>query len=713
MGKFKLPGIASTDRSTTALEQRELVFDTNNNQVYLGDGTTSGGNLLLTNVNFSAGTTSGNLSNIIFSNSNGVSFGLDGSTITASFSGGGGAADGLNRIAAGTQTAGTLATVVFSNSNGITFGMSNSSIVTASHNGITTARASNDAIGLNTAQSNVTWTVGSNGLSLDARGYAGTQTGATNASITANSNGISVSVAAPVATAGLISAVTMGDINGIDVDVKRLDFTNLNGITMTMSTTTGGSITLVGSHNGLTSQSNQAFSADASSTFQTLVFQDSNGVSFSNNAGSLRVTHGLQYSSNTSNITVNAVNITDARIRAIYDGTNSISTGTIRYSNSNGISFGINGQTITASHNGITSQTNQDVTLYATGNTTGNSSTVLNANSLLFRGDGELSLGFSNGSIRISANVDAISAYAVSNTTQSSSGTLNVGSLSFAGAGVASVGISNGSVIVSVPSGGGGLTNVNVSAGTTSNNLSNFVFSNTNGISFGLNGSTITGSVPLNATISSWFEGIAANTLLTAPGNGVASVVRVQIPQDLSISMMAFPVYQSISSSGVGNTYGQQWSVYAAIMTNDTANSKFNSLSSGSTQTTYTVASNTAGVTQINGSGVRPITVPVNANLTPGIYHFIFNWSTNTFSSGTASTALNRTVSMLGRDVMMSASYAMVSAYDIATGVTNNVLWPQGCIAASNGIQFPVSHSTVTMTGASNSAANIAFFMRG
>ncbi len=53
----------------------------------------------------------------------------------------------------------------------------------------------------------------------------------------------------------------------------------------------------------------------------------------------------------------------------------------------------------------------------------------------------------------------------------------------------------NGSTITaSVNAGGGGLTNINLSAGTTSNNLSNFVLSNSNGVSFGLNGSTITAS---------------------------------------------------------------------------------------------------------------------------------------------------------------------------------------------------------------------------
>jgi len=60
----------------------------------------------------------------------------------------------------------------------------------------------------------------------------------------------------------------------------------------------------------------------------------------------------------------------------------------------------------------------------------------------------------------------------------------------------------------------------------------------------------------------------------------------------------------------------------------------------------------------------------------------------------------------------MSASFGMVSDYNVATGVTNNLLFPQGCIAASNGIPTTLNHATITMTGASHSAANLAFYMR-
>lgn len=252
-----------------------------------------------TNVgSISAGTTNASLGQVVFSNSNGVSFGLSGSTVTASFSGGG-AADGLNRIAAGTQTAGTLATVVFSNSNGITFGMSNNSVVTASHNGLTTAMQSDAGSNfVNTSQSSLF----------------------------------------------------------------------------------------------LTTQSAQAVSAaNGSSTFQTLSFADSNGISFS--------------------------------------------TGT---------------QGVFASHNAITSQSNPNLTFYAVGNTTDNSSGAANATNISIRGAGIASIAATNGSVVVSVPSPNISIYAFGNTYDNSSAVANVSNLYINGAGAAQVAATNGSIAVSV-----------------------------------------------------------------------------------------------------------------------------------------------------------------------------------------------------------------------------------------------------------------------
>jgi len=97
----------------------------------------------------------------------------------------------------GGTTSSNLSAINFVNSNGVSWSLDTASKVyaTVKTDYLTTARASSDGVGLNTAQTNVTWTVNSSGLSLNASGYAGIGTSATNASVTLNSNGLAISVA--------------------------------------------------------------------------------------------------------------------------------------------------------------------------------------------------------------------------------------------------------------------------------------------------------------------------------------------------------------------------------------------------------------------------------------------------------------------------------------------------------------------------------------
>ena len=74
----------------------------------------------------SAGTTLASTGTVSFADGNGVTFGMNGQTMTASVAGAGGVA-----VSAGTQSVST-GTVIFSNSNGVSFGMAGSKTVTAS-----------------------------------------------------------------------------------------------------------------------------------------------------------------------------------------------------------------------------------------------------------------------------------------------------------------------------------------------------------------------------------------------------------------------------------------------------------------------------------------------------------------------------------------------------------------------------------------------------
>ena len=335
----------------------------------------------ISNIIVSAGTTSNLLSSVEFRDSNGISFGINAGTVTASHNG---LTSQSNQALSGSNGSFTFQTALFSNANGISFGTSAGPAITASHNALTTARASNDAIGLNTAATNVTWTVDSGGISLNAGAY-------------------------------------------------------------------------------LTTQSAQAFSADASSTFQTLAFLNSNGVSFSNTVGSLRVTHDLQHTSATSAITSNALN-TSAAFRAVYDGANSVSTGTLRFTNANGVTFTLNGQTLSASvvTTYLTSQSTQFIALTLGGNTAGTTSFHATNNASLFlNGGNNITLSGNGSTVTISAAAQTnqqMTMFATGNTTRESTGTSNASSLVFRGSGAASVGITNGSVLIDVAAGAAAIT---------------------------------------------------------------------------------------------------------------------------------------------------------------------------------------------------------------------------------------------------------------
>lgn len=169
-------------------------------------------------INFSAGTTSSNLTQLKFVDSNGVSFGLQtGSVLTATVR---------------TDFAGVGETVTTTAGTDLKLTVDTAGVNIAHPVWITTARASNDAIGLNTAATNVTWTVNSSGLSLNAGGYAGTGTSATNATLTLNSNGLAISVAAPGAGGGF-AAQGSGTYTQ---NTGTIAWANSNGVTFGLST---------------------------------------------------------------------------------------------------------------------------------------------------------------------------------------------------------------------------------------------------------------------------------------------------------------------------------------------------------------------------------------------------------------------------------------------------------------------------------------------
>lgn len=198
-------------------------------------------------------------------------------------------------------------------------------------------------------------------------------------------------------------------------------------------------------------------------------------------------------------------------------------------------------------------------------------------------------------------------------------------------------------------------------------------------------------------------------TPISAPVNASASFQYMSVPTPVTCSRMDALVAWSAGSSATTNTCAIAWSVYGAIYTKN-ANS-LSSLSSGSTQTTLTYASNSAGNTQLSASAIRPISVPLNANIAPGEYIVGFNWVTATSSIGLSTTNNTQAFSMMGGNALQTAlNYAESNA---ATVASINLLQGMGVYsAASTGLAAAYSLSGIVQTGLSLSQANIALVLR-
>lgn len=578
----------------------------------------------LTNINVSAGTTSNNLSAITFSNSNNVSFGLNGSTLTASvtvastqgsinlsagttsnlasaftFANGNGVSFGLDastitasiatsltniRVSAGT-TSNLLSAITFANSNGVTFGL-DASTLTASHNGLTTQ--TNQQMTLfatgNTTQSSTGTT---NASSLIFRGAGAASVGITNGSIV---------ISSPAAAANFnISAGTTSN------DLTNVVFSNSNNVSFGLN---GSTVTASAS---FPSETPFAISAGAQSVSTgTLVFSNSNRMTFGM-SGSSRVTGsfnvGLTATGNTigglgTSATSNEFSVSGAGIvsvgflgnagdppyQLVISATQSTgpggiaaggvtaTSGTVIFSNSNGVSFGLNGQTMTASHNGITSQTNQQMTLFATGNTT-----------------------------------------------QSSTGTTNASSVIFRGEGVASVGITNGSIVVSVPAGGNvaayGVSNLGNSAGDTGTRTGTMVFAGVNGItlsqSTGAASNTISIMGPRVSVFSHPGDWHATNFTIS---NATLSLHKFSVPNVIT----ATRIQVLMDLTGNSNSSGALSMSFAFYTLSGSTASL---ATSGSRELSWTSGSETSASTRYGGvSGTQFRTIALNATVQPGDY---------------------------------------------------------------------------------------------
>lgn len=610
------------------------------------------------------------------------------------------------------------------------------------------------------------------------------------------SAGSNVGLSATIGTAGLSLSATVPNVTNSSMSfsdgntsgtLARLAFTNANGITLSLSTGAGGSHTLVGSHNGLTIQSNAGFSASGgSSTFQTLNFANSNGVTFSNSNGSVVASYSVPTVTNSS--------------WSVSDAATSGTVGRLAFTNLNGVTLSLSSgtgglHTIVGSHNGITSQSNQTLGIYGVSNTVLSSSGTIDARSLSFEGAGVASVGFSNGSVVISVPAGGValgtntfgasnlgntvgtsgvitgtglqmilvggnnitlsqsillsaatitisapnqsnqqlSLYAASNTTQGTSMTANASNLSFQGAGVASVGMSNGSVVISVPSGGAGVA---LYDGANSISSGTARFSNSNGVTFGFNGQTITASVVPPVTFLSYRnipQGLSSSFLaLASLSSAAASIFPVTFSNHVSAGVVE--VWASMNFVTLGTSSGQQSGGLAFVLYSKgtgASSTRMDSVVSTSfswgitgnnssysisqvTATSYTGYGNMSQVVTsaeaVSGryTGLKKIAFPVNTMITPGVYAFcVFG----TASSSSVNVGLS--VSILAAVGQPNSFAAPIGSFSSAYTANNDPFggrfdMMQG-LKPGNTALPPASYGVTDITGQANGGTQIPY----
>ena len=493
------------------------------------------------------------VSQLSFSNSNGVTFGVNNGTVTASVAPGGSS--------------------TFANSNGVTFGIAGST-VTAS---VQTNYQSSGAYLTTAMQSNA------------STAFAGTAGAITGGSITVNTAGVSVNLPAYLTTAQPPGAyITTAMLSNASTAFAGTG-TSATNASVTLNTA-GIAISVAAPAGGVALQGSGTYTQNTG----TIQFSNSNGVTFGLSAGTMTASIapggggagtngsivGGSMTLNTSGLTINLpAYLTTADLSqnsSKYAGTSYAMTGGSVTLNTSGIAISLPAYLTTAalSQNSsnyagtVSGATNCSVTV----NTSGVSvalpayltTAALSQNTSNYAG---INSAITGGSMTVNTSGVSINLPAYLTTAM-----LSNASTAFAGTGTsatnASVTLNTAGIAISVAAPAGGVALQG--SGTYTQNTGTVQFSNSNGVTFGLTAGTMTASVATNyqsqgaylttadlSQNSSLYAGTGFTSTTTA-GIAIAGTLNTQ---GLSV---AFPVVLTTAA------LSQNSSLYAGTVTGAT-----------------------------------------------------------------------------------------------------------------------------------------------
>lgn len=437
------------------------------------------------------------------------------------------------------------------------------------------------------------WAAAGGGVAI----AAGTQTGTSGTINFANSNGITFGMSG--------STQITASHNGITIQTVQTQASgNIVGAGFSSTTTTG--VNIVGTNNSL----GLSLGVPAYLTTQSVQTQASGniartGFTSTSTAGIALVgtlnTGGLSlgipaYLTTQSVQTQASGNI----VGSGFSSTTTTGTAIVGTNNSNGLSLGVPAYLTT-----------QSVQTQASGNIAGSGFTGANASGTLNSNGLSLSIaapGAANYSIGVSNLGNTAGSTGITGTRIVFVGTNNISLSQSTDANGATISINQ------TGGGGGGLTNINISAGTTSNNLSNIIFSNGNGVTFGLDGSTVTASVAAagGGYTASGYSPHADYPLVAGQlGQGILAFDPDLLP-NMTMDRVAVAINHSHATNSTGTVTISNWvGLY-------TKNASTLSLYASTSNTLAFTFSGTAN--SVNYSGWRNLTFPWSTSFSEGRY---------------------------------------------------------------------------------------------
>lgn len=339
----------------------------------------------------------------------------------------------------------------------------------------------------------------------------------------------------------------------------------------------------------------------------------------------------------------------------------------------------------------------------------GNTSGVLgliSSGTLILAGGNNITLNQDGQSITISAANTA--AGGLTNIRVSAGTTSNLlSALTFSNGSNVSFGLDASTITASVAT---SLTNVRISAGTTSNLLSAVTFSNSNGVSFGLDGSTLTGSIATSLTAVNLSAGTTSNNLSAAVFSNSNNV-----SFGLNGSTVTAIATVASTQGSVNLSAGTTSNLSSNFIFSDSNNISFGLNGNTVTATAIVVSTQgsirvSAGTTSVLSSGFtfsnsNNVSFGINAGVITATATIATSLSNIRISAGTTSNLLSAVTFADGGGVSFGLNASTITAtintsltaINLSAGTTSNNL-SAFVLSNSNNVSFGLDGSTVTAT---------------